>query len=293
MRNSLQEIRHLYPFRSNYFTLGGQRMHYVDQGQGSPIVMLHGNPTWSFYYRALIRDLSEDHRVIAPDHIGCGLSEKPQRYPYTLRQHIDNFEKLADHLQLDGITLAVHDWGGAIGFGYAARHPQQVKRFVVFNSAAFWGPVPLRISIYKAPIFGALAVRCFNVFARGAIHIACKNRQRMTSDVKKGYLLPYHDFRSRVAIHRFVQDIPIKPSHPTYAVVEEIDASLAEFRDRPMILFWGMRDFCFTEWFLGGWLERFGEAEVHRFEDAGHYVVEDAHERIGPLLRQFLNRTAS
>lgn len=291
MNDPLAQIRSLYPFGSHYFTIGGQRMHYVDEGAGQPIVLLHGNPTWSFYYRELIKGLSDGYRVIAPDHIGCGLSEKPQHYPYTLTRHIENLEKLVDHLQLGDMTLGVHDWGGAIGFGYAARHPERVMRFVVFNTAAFLGPVPFRIAACGWPILGAIAVRGLNVFVRGAIYMACKDRSRMTREVKRGYLLPYGDYRSRVAIHQFVRDIPTTPAHPTYAVIESIDESLAQFRDRPMIIFWGMRDFCFNEKFLDGWTTRFPQAEVHRFEDAGHYVVEDAHERIVPLMRDYLSRT--
>ncbi len=283
-----QAINHLYPFETKYVTIGGQRMSYVDHGQGPAVVMLHGNPTWSFYYRDLIKGLGDRYRVVAPDHVGCGLSEKPQRYPYTLARHIDNLERLLDHLNLEDFTLAVHDWGGAIGFGYAVRHPQRVRRFIVFNTAAFFGRVPLRIRACRIPVFGTLAVRRLNLFARLAVRTACKNRQRMTAQVKAGYLFPYRNYRSRVAIHRFVQDIPTHPAHPTYDVLQSIEAALPRFRDRPMLICWGMRDFCFTEEFLNGWLERFPDAEVHRFAEAGHYVVEDAGAEILPLVRGFL-----
>lgn len=287
----LDAIKPLYPFRSHFFTIDGHRLHYLDEGSGPPILLLHGNPTWSFYYRELVREFSEHYRVIAPDHIGCGLSEKPQNYPYTLSRHIDNLGRLLDHLRLTDITLGVHDWGGAIGFGYAARHPQRIRRFIVFNTAAFIGPVPFRISICAWPIVGAFAVRGLNAFARAAIYMACKNRSRMTRQVKRGYLLPYRSYRSRVAVHQFVRDIPRQPNHPTRGLIESIDRSLAQFRDKPMIIFWGMKDFCFTEVFLNGWLERFPQAEVHHLPDAGHYVLEDAHDRIPPLLHDFLSRT--
>ncbi len=285
-------IRHLYPFRDNYLSVGEQRMHYVDEGSGPPILMLHCNPTWSFYYRELIKALSGDYRVIAPDHLGCGLSEKPQNYPYRLENHIDNLERLVDRLDLrEPVTLAVHDWGGAIGCGLAVRRPELIRRFVLFNTSAFFGDVPYRIKVCKYPVLGTLAVRGFNAFARGAVTLACKNRERMTRDVREGYLLPYRTFRGRIAIQRFIQDIPEKPTHPTYRLIQHIDAGLAQFRGRPMVIFWGQKDFCFTEKFLNGWMERFPGSEVHIFEDAGHYVVEDAHERILPLLRTFLERT--
>jgi len=292
MKHSLESIRTLYPFPPHYLTIGGQRMHYVDEGAGPTVVMLHGNPTWSFYYRNAIRALAGDYRVIAPDHIGCGLSEKPQVYPYTLAQHVDNFEKLADHLELDDITLMVHDWGGPIGFGFAARHPERIRRFVVSNTAAFRGVAPLRIRCCRIPLLGALAVRTFNGFAAGATRLACHKHERMTPDVRRGYLLPYDSYRNRVAVHGFVLDIPTHSAHPTYKLIEEISASLSQFRDRPMSIFWGVQDFCFNETYLDRWIERFPDAAVHRFEDAGHYVLEDAHELILPALRDFLDETS-
>ncbi len=286
----LAAVRKLYPFRSHFLDVKGVRMHYVDEGSGAPLVLLHGNPTWSFYYRELIKGLRESYRVIVPDHIGCGLSDKPQDYPYTLSTHIDNLERLIAHLGVSSVTLGVHDWGGAIGFGWAVRHPDLVGRFVVFNTAAFLGGrMPLRIRVCRWPIFGDLAVRALNGFARAAIHMACRRRERMTAEVRKGYLLPYDSFADRVAILRFVRDIPLDRGTPSHPVVEQIEAGLPRFRDCPMVLFWGMRDFCFTDQFLTEWKARFPRAEVHRFEDAGHYVVEDAHERILPRLRDFLS----
>ncbi len=291
MTDSLQSIRHLYPFRSHHYQLGGQRMHFVDEGQGEPLLLLHGNPTWSFYYRQLILGMSAHCRVVAPDHIGCGLSEKPQNYAYTLSRHIDNLERLVDHLGLESVTLGVHDWGGPIGFGYALRHPRRIRRFVVFNTAAFMGEIPRRIAFCRLPVVGHIAVRCLNLFVRGALWSACGHRSRLTSDVKRGYLLPYPTYRSRVAVHRFVQDIPTSRAHRTYEVVAAIDRGLEQLCDHPMIIFWGEQDFCFTTDYLEGWIRRFPQAEVHLFTDAGHLVVEDAHERILPLLQEFIAKT--
>ena len=161
-----EPFRDLYPFESHYLSLAGHKYHYVDEGTGDPLVMLHGNPTWSFYYRALIAEFRNRHRVIAPDHMGCGLSGKPQDYPYTLEQHIANLEALLDSLKLERVTLFLHDWGGPIGMGYAVRHPERVKRFVIFNTAAFPAPrIPFRINICKLPLFGTIVVRGFNAFA--------------------------------------------------------------------------------------------------------------------------------
>ncbi len=279
----------LYPFESHYFEVPGGRMHYVDEGAGPAIVMLHGNPTWSFYYRDLIKGLRDRFRLIVPDHIGCGLSDKPREYPYTLTTHIDNIERLISQLGLDDVTLAVHDWGGPIGFGWATRHPEHVRGFVVFNTAAFLsGKMPFRIRVCGWPILGDIAVMWCNAFARAAVRMAVCNRDRMTPDVRRAYLLPYDTPAHRIAIRCFVRDIPFGPHVPSYRVLERIEAALPQFRDHTMIIFWGMRDFCFTDRFLEEWTRRFPDATVHRFEDAGHYVVEDAHERILPLLESFL-----
>jgi pimeloyl-ACP methyl ester carboxylesterase len=182
----------------------------------------------------------------------------------------------------------MHDWGGAIGFGLAVRRPELIRRFIVFNTAAFIGPCPWRIRVCGLPLVGDVLVRGLNAFARGAVHMACKNRERMTAEVRRGYLLPYDSFANRIATLRFVRDIPLTPSVPSYPVVKQIEASLVQFRDRPMMILWGAKDFCFNNWYLGQWIARFPHAQAHRFEDAGHFVVEDAHELIVPLIREFL-----
>ena len=288
MSLALRDLKSHYPFRSNYLTVEGRRLHYVDEGTGPVVLMLHGNPTWSFYYRDLIKGLRDRFRVVVPDHMGCGLSDKPQDYPYTLATHIANLAGLIEHLELTDITLAVHDWGGAIGFGWAMQHPEWVRRLVLFNTAAFPGPCPLRIRICGWPVFGDVAIRAFNAFAGGAVIAACKNRDRMTPLVKRGYLLPYGSWTTRIANLRFVQDIPLRSTHPTYPLIKQIESSLAQYRDRPTLICWGGQDFCFNDWYLEEWKRRLPGAGVHRFDDAGHYVVEDAHERILPLLEEFL-----
>ncbi len=290
----LSSLRSLYPFRSHYLEVPGGKMHFVDEGEGPPVVMLHGNPSWSFYYRHLILGLREAYRVVAPDHIGCGLSDKPQQYPYTLATHIENVSRLIDHLDLRDVTLVVHDWGGPIGFGWAMRDPARTRGLVVLNTAAFLGGrVPLRIRACGWPVFGSVAVLRFNAFAAAAVRMACHQRERMTHEVARGYLLPYDSPAHRIATHQFVRDIPTGPRSPSYPVLRQIEAALPTFRNHPMMICWGMRDFCFTERFLDEWIERFPNTAVHRFEDAGHYVVEDAHEKILPRIRAFLTENSA
>lgn len=288
MAYDLSGLSELYPFESHYLTTDGVRMHYVDEGQGPPMVMLHGNPTWSFYYRELIKAFRKDHRVIVPDHIGCGLSDKPQNYPYTLATHIANLERLLESLELRDVTLVVHDWGGAIGFGWAARHADLVRRFVVFNTAAFPGPCALRIRVCRIPVLGDLAVRGLNLFARGALTFGCESSANMPPPVRRGYLLPYDSWANRVATLRFVQDIPLRQDAASHATLSDIERSLQRFAEHPMLICWGMKDFCFHEWFLREWTRRFPHAQVREFADAGHYVVEDALVRIEPTMRSWL-----
>jgi haloalkane dehalogenase len=286
----LSAIRDIYPFELHWFDLDGLRYHYLDEGPDDApvVVMVHGNPTWSFYYRKMVRDLKENYRVIVPDHIGCGLSDKPQNYNYTLEQHIQNLEKLIETLALEDITLMMHDWGGAIGTGYATRHSENISKLIILNTAAFYKPVVhFSLRFVRMPLIGDILIRGFNGFVRTALFTAVT--RRLSSQVRKGYLTPYNNWRNRVAVLRFVQDIPWEDDHPTRKTLNEIDSRLTMLRDKPMLICWGAKDFVFNNAFLDGWRERFPDADVHVFEDVGHYTVEDAHERILPLARVFLN----
>jgi haloalkane dehalogenase len=280
--------RKLYPFASHFVATDGVRQHYLDEGEGPAVVMVHGNPTWSFYYREAALALRHEHRIIVPDHVGCGLSDKPQDYSYRLAQHIDNLEFLInDHLQLSEVDLMVHDWGGAIGMGYAVRNPDRVRRLVVLNTAAFLMDFcPFRIRVCRWPLFGSLALRGFNAFARAATTMAV--RKPLAPEVKEGLLAPYDSWENRIATLRFVQDIPLRRSHPSWETVADIQKHLHLLADKPMLICWGMQDFCFTEAFLDIWQSYFPNARVHRFEDAGHYVLEDAGDRVIPLAERFL-----
>jgi cis-3-alkyl-4-acyloxetan-2-one decarboxylase len=284
-----------YPFASHYADLPAGRMHFVDEGprDAPALLMLHGNPTWSFYYRNLVRGLSSTYRTIAPDHLGCGLSDKPQDYAYTLAQHIENLERLIDRLDLRSVTFVLHDWGGAIGMGLAVRRPELAERFVVLNTAAFPADrMPWAIGLCRIPGFGALTIRGFNAFARGALASCVVHRERLTPEVKAGYLLPYDSWKNRVATLRFVQDIPMNAEHPGYGLLTEIGDKIGRFAQHPMLICWGAKDFVFDDWFFGEWKRRFPSAHAHYFIDAGHYVLEDAHERIVPRMREFLENAS-
>jgi haloalkane dehalogenase len=185
----------------------------------------------------------------------------------------------------------VHDWGGPIGLGAALRVPQRVAGLILFNTGAYPPPfVPFRLRLCRTPLLGRWAIRRLNLFARAALTMAVHQRQRMTEPVKAGLLAPYDSWENRVAIHRFVADIPMTPRHPTWPILEDLERHLPRLADRPVLMIWGMRDWCFKPACLERFLEVFPDAEVHRLRDAGHYVIEDGHERIVPLVRQFLAR---
>jgi haloalkane dehalogenase len=283
----LSSIRTLYPFAQHRLDVPGGWINYVDEGEGPAVIMLHGNPTWSFYYRRLIAALSPTHRVIVPDHIGCGLSDKPQRYPYRLVNHIENLGLLVRHLDISEADMVVHDWGGAIGLGYAVQQLLGLRRLVILNTAAFLSRhLPKRITACKIPGLGALAIRGLNGFAGGATLMAVE--RPMEPLVRQGFLLPYRNWHDRIANLRFVQDIPLHPLHPTYQVVDSIDKRLHLLADVPKLILWGGKDWCFDDHFLQGWRERFPDATVQVLPDAGHYVLEDGHETIVPAVRDFL-----
>jgi pimeloyl-ACP methyl ester carboxylesterase len=284
----------LYPFENNFLELNGLQYHYLDEGQGDPVVMVHGNPSWSFYYRDLAKALRGSHRVIVPDHIGCGLSEKPSAadYPYTLRQRVDDLEALLEHLAVrERITLVVHDWGGMIGMAYACRHPERISRLVILNSAAFHLPagkkLPLALKICRDTALGKFLVLKLNLFALMAARIGCK-RNPMSEALRGAYCAPYDTPADRIATLRFVQDIPLEPGDPGFELVSQVEVGLERFAELPMTICWGLKDFVFDKHFLKEWQRRFPAAEVHVFVDCGHYILEDAKQEVIPIIEQFL-----
>jgi pimeloyl-ACP methyl ester carboxylesterase len=285
--------KHLYPFDRHWLEIDDLRLHYLDEGKGDTVVAVHGNPTWSFYYRDLVRDLRDEYRVIVPDHMGCGLSDKPgdDAYEYTLNRRIGDFSRLMDDLGLDDINLVVHDWGGMIGLGWAARNPERIKRMVILNTAAFHLPrsksFPWQLWMVRDTPLGPLMVRGFNGFARGATHMAC-TRKKLSKEVRDAYCAPYDSWADRIATLRFVQDIPLRPGESGYDIVSDTAARLEVFRDRPVLICWGDKDFVFDHHFLAEWQRILPGADVHRFPDCGHYILEDASEEIIPLIRSFL-----
>lgn len=280
-----------YPFESHWFEADGFVQHYIDEGSGPVLLMVHGNPTWSFAWRRLVKDLSRDHRVIAIDHLGCGFSEKPQdRRLYTLDGHIQRLMALINVLDLSGITLFGHDWGGAIGMGTATRLSERFDRFVLMNTGAFLSQaIPFRIALCRIPFLGMMGDQGFNLFARAALTMAVE--KPLSDSAKAGLVAPYDSWANRIAVHEFVQDIPLSPAHQSYSTLRSIDESLCKFDDHPMQLIWGMKDWCFTpKNFLRVFQQRFPKANTLEIADAGHYVFEDAADQVIAQARKFLSQ---
>ena len=279
----------------------GIRLHYLDEGprDGEVVVALHGNPSWSYYWRHLVLGLRDRYRVIVPDHVGMGLSDKPDdaedalpRYDYTLQSRVDDLATLLDHLGIDGpLTLAVHDWGGMIGFGWALSHMVQVRRLVVTNTAAFpmpaGKPMPWQIALGRDFHVGELVIRGFNAFSGGASYFGVE--RRMPRDVRRAYVAPYDSWKNRISTIRFMQDIPLSDKDRAWPLVEASGLRLHEYADRPAFIGWGLKDFVFDRHFLERFRADLPQAEVMAFDDAGHYVLEDKHEVLVPAIRRFLD----
>ncbi len=290
------DFRQLYPFRSRWLSVNGHRCHYVDEGRGEPVLMLHGNPTWSFYFRHLIAALSTDYRVIAPDHIGCGLSDKPSRqaYSYRLADRVADVETLVRKMAIDApITLVVHDWGGMIGLAFALRNLDRIRRVVITNTSGFLPPagkpIPIRLRLIRNfNGFAEPAVLGLNLFARAAVVMA--PRRRLPREVRQGLLAPYDRPRHRIATLRFVQDIPLAESDPSYPLAKYVDDNLQRLRHLPMLICWGKHDFVFDLDYYAEWRRRFPDAEAHLFDRAGHYLLEDEPRAVTETIRHFLQR---
>ncbi len=270
------EVQALYPFAVQSWDSPQGLMRYVDHGpqDGQVVLLLHGNPSWSFLWRNLIIALAaRGLRVIAPDHLGMGLSARPAQL-LRLADRIAAIQGLVEHLGVNHFHLGVHDWGGAIGFGVATRWPDRIGRILVTNTGAFLSDrIPTRIALCRVPVLGRLIAQHFNGFAWPATWMAVENP--LPRAVKAGFLAPYGTIAQRQAVADFVADIPLEPAHPTRPTLAAIEAALPRLQAKPMLLFWGLKDFCFDAAFLAGFTQRFPQAQKQVYPDAGHYVLED------------------
>lgn len=283
----------LYPFESRFISTPHGRMHYAERGAGDAVLCIHGNPTWSFLYREFLLGLSDRNRVVAPDLIGFGLSEKPaDPAAYSIQGHVEDVSTLVERLGLRRITLVMQDWGGPIGLGVALRHPERVRALVVMNTLGFPlpanGGLPLPLRLLRTPLLGEQLVQGFGVFNGPFIRAGIARADRRTPEVLRAYREVQGNWQARAGTLAFPRLIPTTPDAPAAELLVRTDAYLREF-DGPVLIVWGMSDPVFAAPVLAEWRRRFPDAPVLELDDAGHYLQEDAPERIVPRIRTFLD----
>ena len=282
----------MYPFESRFFAdASGHTMHYVDEGEGEPIVFVHGNPAWSFEFRHAVRELRSEFRCVAPDHIGFGLSSRSaRREDHRPESHARRFAALLDHLGLRGITLFMNDWGGPIGLDFARRHPERVKRLVIANSWCW--PVGddfhfRAFSFLMSSRVGRYLIRHRNLFVNAVMPRAVGDRSILTPEIMAHYRNAQPSPDARAAMAAF-------PGHIVGAGdwLRSIWDDRAAFADKQALLLWGLRDIAFRRKELERWTSALSDFELHEFADCGHFLAEEAPDRVVSVLRDFMARTA-
>lgn len=273
-----------YPFESHFFDLSMGKMHYVDEGDGEPIVFVHGNPGFSFEFRNIIKEMSKTHRCIAPDHIGFGFSDKPADWDYLPASHAKNFEAFLDSLKLDSITLVVNDWGGPIGLSYAIKHPEKIKRLIILNSW-MWSvendPYYQKFSNMMGGAIGRFLITNFNFFGKVVVKKAVGDHKKLDKDIHKHYYKHLEKKKDRKGCYVFPKQI--------IGSSEWLDSLWQQRNDInqiPTTFVWGMKDIAFREQELNFWVENWHNPRVIKLSEAGHYPQEEATDELIKVLQE-------
>lgn len=275
-----------YPFTAHFLDLAMGRMHYVDEGQGQPIVMVHGTPTWSFLYRDLIKALASTYRCIAPDHIGFGLSDKPEHWSYRPPDHARNLRTLIERLDLQNIILVVHDFGGPIGLSYAIEHPENVRGLVLFNTW-MWSlqgdpDIERASKLFSGPV-GKFLYRRLNFSPRVLIRAFWGDKSKLTRSIHRHYIKAFPRAQDRQSMWVLARELL-----GSSAWYEQLWQQRDRIKAIPTLILWGMRDPAFKERDRARWQALFERAHVVTFPTAGHLVQEEAIAELRPILVQFL-----
>jgi haloalkane dehalogenase len=246
-----QAIKALFPFASRWTEVQGHRIHYVDEGdqKNKPtVVLLHGNPTWSFLYREIIPLITHKCRAVAFDYVGMGLSDKPEDEGwYTLENHTRVFTEFIQKQRFEKLILVFQDWGGPIAFGHAMAHPEQLAGMVIMNTWAWPEPSPFHASVLPwrmlhAPVIGAHLFLRRNVLIERGLYMSTGTKEKMKEGaVLDGYRLPFSSPGSRIAMLAFPRNIPLKPGDLNWERMTKMKEALPTFRF-PCRLLWGERD---------------------------------------------------
>ncbi len=276
-----EPFRAQFPYQSRFFNVGAYRLHYIDEGCGPLILMLHACPLWSFEFRHLIRVLKKTHRVIALDQMGFGLSDKPQDFDYRIETHTEHMERFVREMDLKDITLLMHGRGSAVGMSYAIRHTANIRGFVTLNTMAFsdFG-LPWRLMACRWKWIGAKLALLLNIFQR--------DTDKLPPDVREAYNYPFPTDESKIAFQRFIEDIPCVPEDSSSQTMFEIEASLWLLREKPAAIIWSKHDWMYPERNLKKWQQYFPKANVYMLENSGRCPTEDCPEQIEQIVSAFL-----
>ena len=282
--------RYQYPFQSYYTTIEGVRIHYVDEGQGDPVLMVHGQPTWSYLWRNIIPVVAKSHRAIALDLMGFGLSDKPQDRQYSFDEHTRILREFIEALELKNLTLVLHDWGGPIGLEYAVYHQENVKKLVLLNTLAtvdFKLPWVFKAA-FRSPFLSDFLVRRLNVFGLLAFRFGV--RHSLSKQALQNYREPHSTYASRKGVAQFPRLIPASPRDATYAPIKAISQALANFPIPTLFLF-SDGDPVTARIDARPVIEGMPSARLAVVKDAGHYLQEDQPEEVARNILEFLDET--
>jgi len=275
-----------YPFKPYYFEVNDTQLHYIDEGAGDVILFVHGTPSWSFEFRNVIKVLSKKYRCIAMDHIGFGLSDKPAKYDYSIQQHTATLIKLINHLQLTNFTMLVHDFGGIIGLAAAISMPERIKKLVILNtwcrSIKDEPEFKKMKGILGSPLMPIL-YKYFNFSAKYILPAAFAERSRLTPEVHQHFLKPFSKASERNGTIAFAKSLLKDQDY-----YESIGKKLSILSGKPVLIMWGMKDRFITEKHLLWMNEQFPNAQVVRYEDAGHFVLEEKSVVAAPVIEDFM-----
>lgn len=275
-----------YPFAPHYVEQDGLRLHYVDEGEGDPVLLLHGEPTWSYLYRKVIPAVAEVARAIAPDYIGFGRSDKPvERDWYTYDAHYRSIERLADELDLRRATVVVQDWGGPIGLRLAVSRPDRVERIVVMNTGVFAGRPPSDQWLQFREFVRRVGTE---LRAGQLVRITCVTE--LPDDVVAAYDAPFPVPEAKTGVVMFPELVPTEPEHPSAAAMLAVREGLRSWTGRSLVFF-SDSDPIFSPRVAERFAELIPGAELlPPVEGAGHFLQEDAGEEVGTRIADWLKR---
>lgn len=273
------ELKKLFPYQSRFFQVGRHKVHYIDEGHGPAVLMMHSCPFWSFEFRYIIADLCRDHRVIAIDQMGFGLSDKPEDYDYRLEAHANHVDSFVHALGLKNFSMILHGRGATIGMAYAVRHPDDISGFITFNAQAFSEfTLPFGLQICRLKWIGAKILMLLNIFG--------KDIKPLPPEIRKGY----SDFMPDLPLRRFIEDIPCVPEDLSAQTMFTIENALWLLWEKPACIIWAEKDWLYKKSDRDRWRKYFPKAEYHALEDAGRCITEDAPDEINRIIRDFLTR---